>query len=171
VSTKGGDAERFREASKYVKDGVLIRDLRSSAVQPSGHSAQYMGLLNVSPLKDEMPSVKSGKNPLEYHASDMRYLLSKADEDEEAIELLEDFVGEDKVFDLLSIFGLNTGLNEITVSAGVQGPSGGFVDLDVEEENEKERKASKSAMTRAENVDLSIVDDVIRLIMEKGIML
>jgi cytidyltransferase-like protein len=173
VSTKGGDAERFREASKYVKDGVLIRDLRASAVQPSGHSAQYMGLLNVSPFKEEMPSVKSGKNPLEFHASDMRYLLGKADEDEEAIELLEDFVGEDKVFDLLSIFGLNTGLNETSTGAGggAPGPAGGFKDLDVDEENEKERIATKSVMNRTENVDLSIVDDVIRLIMEKGIML
>ena len=104
VSTKGGDAERFREASKYVKDGVLLRDLRSAAVQPVAHSSQYMGLLNVSPLKEEMPSVKSGKNPLEFHASDMRYLLGKSSEDEEAIELLEDFVGEENIFDLLSIF-------------------------------------------------------------------
>ena len=100
---KGGDAERFREAPKYIKDGVLLRDLTASAVEPEVHSPAYMSTLNVSPLKDELPSIKSGKNPLEFHASDMRYLLSKATEDEEAIELLEDFVGEDKVFDLLSI--------------------------------------------------------------------
>ena len=173
ASTKGGDAERFREASKYAKDDVQIRDLRSSAVEPSGHSAQYMGLLNVSPLKDEMPSVKFGKNPLEFHASDMRYLLSRAEEDEEAIELLEDFIGEDRVFDLLSIFGLNTGLNETTMSSGAiaGGASPGFTGIDFEEENEEERIASKNNRDRTENIDLNIVDDVIRLIMEKGIML
>ncbi len=161
VSTKGGDAERFREASKYVKDGVLIRDLRSSAIQPAGHTAQYMGLLNVSPLKDEMPSVKSGKNPLAFHASDMRYLLSKAEEDEEAIELLEDFIGEALVFDLLSIFGLDTGMNEISSAGGaaaaVEGPG-------------TKKKKPNNTIIRQENIDLNIVDDVIRLIMEKGII-
>jgi len=173
ASTKGGDIERFREAAKYVKDGVQLRDLRRSAIKPAAHSAQYMGLLNVSPLKDEMPSIKSGKNPMEYHASDMRYLLSKADEDEEAIELLEDFVGEDKVFDLLSVFGLDTGLNETSFmgSGAVEGsPSargGPWAGHSFEKENEEEKQRSR--LTK-ENVDLSIIDDVIRLIMEKGIM-
>jgi hypothetical protein len=102
----------------------------------------------------------------------MRYLLGKAEEDEEAIELLEDFIGEDKIFDLLSIFGLNTGLNETSSAGGggAPGAPGGFIGIDVEEENENERIASKSNMTKAENIDLSIVDNVIRLIMEKGIM-
>ena len=165
VSTKGGDAERFREASKYVKDGVSIRDLRASAVQPVAHGPQYMGTLNVSPLKDEMPSVKSGKNPMEFHASDMRYLLGKASEDEEAIELLEDFIGEDKIFDLLSIFGLNTGMNEMSSGAG--GAVAGFAGPLGREEDEEDREPS---LIRQENIDLTIVDDVIRLIMEKGIM-
>ena len=167
VSTKGGDAERFQQAPKYVKDGVQIRDLRSSAVQPVGHGPEYMGLLNVSPLKDEMPSIKSGKDPLEYHASDMRYLLGKADEDEEAIELLEDFVGEDKIFDLLSIFGLNTGMNEMSAAGGgavvgFAGPVGGDKD---EEDEDKE-----PSIIRHENIDLRTIDEVMRLIMEKGIM-
>jgi cytidyltransferase-like protein len=167
VSTKGGDAERFQQANKYVKDGVQIRDLRSSAVQPVGHGSEYMGLLNVSPLKDEMPSIKSGKDPLEYHASDMRYLLGKADEDEEAIELLEDFVGEDKIFDLLSIFGLNTGMNEMSAAGGgavvgFAGPVGG----DKDEEDEE----TEPSLIRHENIDLRTIDEVMRLIMEKGIM-
>ena len=158
VSTKGGDAERFREANKYVKDGVLVRDLQSSAVRPAVHSPQYMGLLNVSPLKDDLPSIKSGKNPMEFHASDMRYLLGKAEEDEEAIELLEDFVGEDKVFDLLSIMGLGTGMNEISAMAAgaVQGAA--------------RDDDTKDSIIRRENIDLSIVDGVMRLIMEKGII-
>ena len=158
VSTKGGDAERFREANKYVKDGVLVRDLQSSAVRPAVHSPQYMGLLNVSPLKDDLPSIKSGKSPMEFHASDMRYLLGKAEEDEEAIELLEDFVGEDKVFDLLSIMGLGTGMNEISAMAAgaVQGAA--------------RDDDTKDSIIRRENIDLSIVDGVMRLILEKGII-
>ena len=167
VSTKGGDAERFQQASKYVKDGVQIRDLRSSAVQPMGHGSEYMGLLNVSPLKDEMPSIKSGKDPLEYHASDMRYLLGKAIEDEEAIELLEDFIGEDKIFDLLSIFGLNPGMNEMSAAgaaavAGFSGPIG------VGKRDDDEDK--EPSIIRHENIDLRTIDEVMRLIMEKGIM-
>jgi cytidyltransferase-like protein len=166
VSTKGGDAERFKEAAKYVKDGVQVRDLHSSAVQPTGHGPEYMGLLNVSPLKDEMPSIKSGKNPLEYHASDMRYLLGKTAEDEEAIELLEDFVGEDKVFDLLSIFGIGAGMNEMSAAGGgaVAGFAGPFIGKrDTEEEEEP-------SIIRHENIDLTTIDEVMRLIMEKGIM-
>ena len=158
-STKGGDCERFREAPKYVKDGVMLRDMRAAAVRPSQHSAQYMGLLNVSPLKEDMPSVKDpGKDPREFHASDMRYLLGKAEEDEEAIELLEDFVGEDKIFDLLSIFDIDSGMNELSGMAGGAVAGGGG------------RKKRRNTLIRQENIDLTIVDDVIRLIMERGIM-
>ena len=114
--------------------------------------------MNVSPLKDDLPSIKSGKSPMEFHASDMRYLLGKAEEDEEAIELLEDFVGEDKVFDLLSIMGLGTGMNEISAMAAgaVQGAA--------------RDDDTKDSIIRRENIDLSIVDGVMRLIMEKGII-
>jgi len=160
-STKGGDEARYAQAAEYVKGGVILRDLCSSAVRPSSHSARYMGLLNVSPLKEEMPSVKSGKNPMEFHASDMRYLLGEADEDEEAIELLEDFVGEEKVFDLLSIFDLNTGMNELSaMGAGVVAGHAGIRDTEDEE----------PLNIRHENIDLRTVDEVMRLIMEKGIM-
>jgi cytidyltransferase-like protein len=159
VSTKGGDAERFKEAAKYVKDGVQIRDLYSSAVQPFGHGPEYMGLLNVSPLKDDLPSVQAGKNPLEYHASDMRYLLGKAAEDEEAIELLEDFVGEENVFDLLSIFDLRAGVRETaTMASGAVSGAGG------------RKKKKNPSIIRQENIDLSTVDEVMRLIIERGIM-
>ena len=180
VSTKGGDAARFKEAAKYVKDGVLLRDLDSAAVQPVAHSSQYMGLLNVSPLKDDMPSVKSGKNPLAFHASDMRYLLGKADEDEEAIELLEDFVGEANIFDLLSVFDIDSGMNEISsmASGAVQGAMTGadgtsWDSAATKKFNKKQKEISKltgKSPAIKENVDLSTIDDVMRLIMEKGIM-
>ena len=114
-----------------------------------------------------MPSIKSGKNPLEYHASDMRYLLGKTAEDEEAIELLEDFVGEDKVFDLLSIFGIGTGMNEMSAAGGgaVAGFAGPFTGKRDEEDEDKE-----PSIIRHENIDLRTIDEVMRLIMEKGIM-
>jgi len=174
VSTKEGDVERFREAEKYVKDGVVLRDLQSSAVQPAGHSAEYMGNLNVSSLKDEMPSIKSGKNPAEFHASDMRYLIGASEDNENAIELLEDFVGPDNIFDVLSLFGLGPGINEMSTmaSGAVQGApasnGGPWAGRDFEKFNDDEKKTSK--LKRNENMDLNIIDDVMRLIIEKGIM-
>ena len=124
ASTKGDDWKRWTGAEQYVGDDLELVPPATSAVEPSIHSSEYMGLLNLSPLKDEMPSVKTGKDPREFHASDMRYLLEKATEDEEAIELLEDFVGEERIFDLLSILGLNTGMNEM--SAAGAGAVAGF---------------------------------------------
>ena len=129
-----------------------------------------MGLLNVSPLKDDMPSIKSGINPAEYHASDMRYLLSSADDDEEAIELLEDFVGEDKVFDLLSIFGLDTGMNEMSSAGGAAGGGVGSVTGYAGPGRRNREDDDEPSIIRQENIDLSMVDEVIRLIMEKGIV-
>ena len=165
ASTKGDDWKRWTGAEQYVGDDLELVPPATSAVEPSIHSSEYMGLLNLSPLKDEMPSVKTGKDPREFHASDMRYLLEKATEDEEAIELLEDFVGEERIFDLLSILGLNTGMNEM--SAAGAGAVAGFAGPFGREEDEEDREPS---LIRQENIDLTIVDDVIRLIMEKGIM-
>ena len=174
ASTKGGDWRRWigAENAKGVRSDITIRDARETAVNPAVHSPEYMALLSLSPLKDDMPSVKDAKrDPREFHASDMRYLLGKADDDEEAVELLEDFVGADNVADLLSVLNINTGLNETSFSGGIAGaPSargGPWHNLDVNAENEKEEKISK---LKKENIDLSIVDDVIRLIMEKGIV-
>jgi len=87
----------------------------------------------------------------------MRYLLGKTEEDEEAIELLEDFTGEDNIFDILSILGLNTGLNEISAMAvgSVEGHSA---------------KKKKKMIQRQENMDLSMVDEILTLIMERGVL-
>ena len=158
ASTKDDDWKRWTGAEKYVGDDLKLVPPAQSAVKPTVHSTEYMGLLNVSPLKEDMPSVKSAdKDPLDFHASDMRYLLSKATEDEEAVELLEDFVGEANVFDLLSNLGLDTGVNEVSAMGfgAVQGAA--------------KDDETKDKIVRRENINLSIVDGVIRLIMEKGI--
>jgi len=161
------DWERWTGADQYVADDLNLTPPAQSAVEPVMHSGEYMGLLNVSPLKEEMPSVKSGKNPGEFHASDMRYLIEKAVDDEEAIELLEDFVGEDKIFDLLSIFGIGAGMNEMSAAGGgaVAGFAGPFTGKRDEEDEDKE-----PSIIRHENIDLRTIDEVMRLIMEKGIM-
>ena len=132
-----------------------------TAVKPSAHSSEYMGLLNVSPLKEDMPSIKDpNKDPADFHASDMRYLIEKAVDDVDAIELLEDFVGGNNVFSLLSNLGLNPGVNEISAAGAGGGAIAGAPG---------KKKKRTNTIIRQENIDLNIVDDVMRLIMEKGI--
>lgn len=166
VSSKGNDAARFQTAEKYLKPGVKMVPLQNSAVDPINHSSYYMDLLNQSPIREEMPSVKgAGKDPRQFHASDMRYLLGIADEDEEAIELLEDFTGDDNVFDFLSILGINTGLNEISSGAG--GSNVGYSGNVVPKKNKKREKVVRRTLGIAEN---NTIDEVMRLIMEKGLI-
>ena len=158
VCKKGKDVERFNQAEKYIKEGVRLMPVHDCAVEPISHSSYYMDLLSQSPLKGEMPSMGDArKDPRDFHASDMRYLLGKTEEDEEAIELLEDFTGEDNIFDILSILGLNTGLNEISAMAvgSVEGHSA---------------KKKKKMIQRQENMDLSMVDEILTLIMERGVL-
>lgn len=179
VCTKGGDVERFRQAPKYVKDGVELKPIDVCAVDPIRHSPEYMGLLEVSPLKEEMPSVKKGKDPANFHASDMRYLLGKATEDIEALELLEDFVGEDKLMDMLSLFGIDTGANEPLeeISAMAVGSVAGAPKKEkagkrddplVGRSLSTAGKNKKRKRKQSENIDMNLVNDVYKLLIERG---
>ena len=148
-SNKGGDCKRWMGAQKYIKEGVTL-----------------------FPVTGVDPTIRDNGAP--FSATDMRELLGLAEEDPDAIEELEEFTGEDNVFDVLSILGLNTGLNEMSsmgggaVQGGAVGAKGGpWRHTDIEAENEKEKKRSK---LKKENVDLSMVDDIMRLIMERGIV-
>ena len=120
-----------------------------------------MRLLKQSEVYDSMPSVRKGKNPDEYHASDMRYLIELVIEDRNSIarKLLESFVGEGNVEGLLSALMVNSELSEVSGMAvgAVAGPGAAA----------PKRRQKK---TRKENKDLSTVDEVMRLIMERGIM-
>jgi len=174
VCTKGGDVERFRMAEKYLKKGVTLRPLEACAVAPGKHSPEYMEILNMSPLRQEMPSVVDNKDPSSFHASDMRYLLGKASEDEEAVELLEDFVGSDNIFDVLSILGINTGANEPLEEISVMGGAGGGGDVEgysvplgstlVKRAPAKKKRKKK----KNENIDMSLVNEVFELLIERG---
>jgi hypothetical protein len=176
ASTKEGDWKRWLGIkNEHVKEGIRIKDPESVAVEPTRHSPYYVDLLDQSPLRDEMPSVKMPKkDPKDFHASDMRYLLGKAEEDEEAVELLEDFTGEDNIFDVLSILGLNTGLNETSMMQGGDVSGGAAVGVsggpwrrgNLKAQNKEEEERSQ---LKKENVDLSMVEEVLRLFIEKGI--
>ena len=137
---------------KDVKEGVEVMDLESNAVKAinrQGGSA--------------------------FRATDMRSLISKARTDVDAIEELEEFVGEDNVFELLAIFGIGprqSEVNEATVSAAVQGAAAvkpNFPGLDVPDENAEQERQSRLKTNKTENVDLSMLDEVMKLIIGKGI--
>ena len=180
VCTKGGDMERFRQAENYVKEGVILRPIESCAVEPVNHTPEYIGLLNSSPLKEEMPSVVKDKDYRAFHASDMRYLLGKATEDAEAVELLEDFAGgQENVLDILSILGIDTGLNEPAIeepleettmaSGAIAGGLGVPLGSTSVKSPTKKKKSKKKKHKYFENFDLSLVDEVLELLIERGL--
>ena len=180
ASTKDGDANRWKNAEKYIGGGLngdlVLKDPFNTAVAPVVHTPEHMGLLENSPLKEEMPSVVKGKDPKAFHASDMRYLLGKATEDAEAVELLEDFAGgENNVLDILSILGIDTGLNEpleetSAMGAGAVGGYSGPLGSTLGRKPTKKKKSKKKKKHKYfENFDLSLVDEVLELLIERGV--
>ena len=151
ASMKDDDWKRWTGAETYVKDGVRLADPESTAV---------------------IPATRPDGTP--FSATDMRALLGAAENDADAIEELEDFTGEDNVFDVLSILGLANNVNEESTSAGIQGAVGAgkgpWADDDIEKDNEEERKKSKIIGRNLALAENNTVDEVIRLIMERGIL-
>jgi len=151
ASTKGNDAQRWKDASQYIKDGVELLDPFKTAVEPT---------------------LRADGTP--FSATDMRELLGLAAESVDAVEELEDFVGEENVFDVLSILGLHAGMQEMSSMGGgaVQGApaanGGPWAGRSFKKFNDEEEKMSR--LKTNENIDLNIIDNVMRLIMEKGIL-
>jgi len=140
ASTKDGDWKRWTGAEKYIGGG------------PRGD------LELISPEATAVaPATRTTGEP--YSATDLRNALG--DPDNNRAEIAE-FVGEKNVVDVLKVFGLASDLEETSMAGGAvmgfSGPIAGKRDDDEED-----------IVKRNENIDLSIVDDVIRLIMEKGI--
>lgn len=172
ASTKDDDWKRWLSAGQYVKDGVELLNPEETAVPPSQHSGEYMKLLAMeaekgSDLYNNMPSVKKGKPPGQFHASDLRFVLVEATKSDVARKMLEDFVGEENVDAVLDIFGL--GVVEETSAMG-GGAVGGFSGPLGSTSGKKRKKAPKDTMIRQENINLSIVDEVMKLITERGII-
>ena len=159
ASNKGGDAKRWTGARKYVGDDLEMIDPAQSAVEPL---------------------VRPNGEP--YSATDMRNLLGDILTNKDA---LRDFAG-DNVDGVLGILGFQT-LEEISgmgmsgggdVQGGATGPKGKSpwvnskqIKKDNEEEEEKQRLVTRGSLALAEEkIDLSLVDEVMRLIMERGIL-
>ena len=107
ASTKGTDVQRWKNANRYIKEGVTLLDPQTTAVQPEVHSPEYIQSVMSSDFKESMPSIVTNKDFSLFHASDMRYLLGKASTSPEAVKLLQDFVLDDamakKFLDILGI--------------------------------------------------------------------
>jgi hypothetical protein len=180
VCTKGSDPSRFAQADKYVKEGVILRPLENCAVDPVNHSPEYMNILESSELRDEMPSVAQNKDPHQFHASDMRFLLGQTEKVGNSItinpmaeKLLEDFVGgPDNVGPVLSILGIDVGeqqMEETTTVSAVAGAPGPFPQSTLDRKPRRRRKASKK-QKHNENIALSLADEVYELFIERGIL-
>jgi len=172
ASTKDDDWKRWLSAAQYVKDGVELLNPEETAVAPSQHSGGYMKLLAVeaekgSDLYNNMPSVKKGKPPGQFHASDFRFVLVEATKSDVARKMLEDFVGGENVDAVLGILGIGA-VEETSAMGG--GAVGGFSGPLGFTSGKKRKKAQQDTIIRQENIDLNIVDEVLRLISERGIV-
>ena len=156
ASNKGGDAKRWTGAERYVGDDLNLISPMESAVEPL---------------------MRSNGEP--FSATDMRNFLGDVAANKKA---LQDF-GGNNVDGILKILGLQS-LEEISTMAGgnVQGAAtsskgkGPWVNSkeikkDNEEEEERQRVDTRGALaTLEEKIDLSLVDEVMRLIMTRGIL-
>ena len=130
ASTKGGDANRWAGAEKYIKDGVELIDPQSSAVEPTAR-----------------PNGES------YSATDFRSALGDVAAN---MEVIGDFIGTDNIEELLSILDLSFPMAEMSTGVGMVGAPAS--------------PTKKKKIVRRENIDLNTVDEVMRLIMERGIL-
>ena len=167
ASTKDDDWKRWLSAAQYVKDGVELLNPEETAVAPSQHSGEYMKLLAMeaekgSDLYNNMPSVKKGKDPGQFHASDLRFVLVEATKSDVARKLLEDFVGGDNVDAVLGILGLGN-IEEMS-GAGGGAVAGYAAPLGSGSVRPKKKRSKQN-----EYIDLSLIDEVIELIMKRGI--
>jgi len=139
------------------------------------HSDDYMGLLR--DLQEENHPIVQGlkqKDQEAFHASDMRYLISKAivDKSLEARSLLNDFVVGD-VGEFLELFAID--LKEISGNGGIGGAGpgdvGGYAGVPfgrsspAKKPRKKRRKKKKN-----ESIDLSLIDEIYELLSERGVI-
>ena len=105
------------------------------------------------PITGVEPTMRSGGEP--YSATDFRNALGGALDNRAE---LADFIGDENVEDVLKILGLESGaLEEMSGAGGAAGAIG------------VPKRKPKNTMTK-ENKDLVTVDEVMRLIMERGIL-
>ena len=185
------DWHRWIDTEQYANEGVNVfygdasreenagGDFAASIQRHSPHYIKQLTDLHDTDLVQEIPSIKIGKDAGDFHASDMRYLISKALEnnDQNAFALLEDFVGGDlDEIDLVRRFStkkkntrkIPTAPEEELEENSMSG--GAIAGYSIQTPQVVRRTRKKKPKSQKENIDLSMVDDVMRLIMERGIL-
>jgi cytidyltransferase-like protein len=114
------------------------------------------------PPKGVKPSVRANGEP--YSATAFREALGDPLNNREEIA---DFVGEQNVDGVLEILGLSA-VDETSAMGG--GAVGGFSGPLGSTSGKKRKKAQQDTIIRQENIDLNIVDEVMELIIGRGII-
>jgi hypothetical protein len=144
ASRKGDDWKRWQGADKYIKPGVVLEDVELNAVDPS---------------------MRPNGEP--YSASDFRELLSSP---EASIDEIAEFVGSrENAARVLEVLGIETPMPMEEMSSGAGGAVGGFSGPFGRSTAVKRRKKRKKKK-KNESVDLSVVDEVFKLLNERGII-
>jgi len=151
ASTKDGDAQRWTGAEQYVGDDLnLVPPMQSAVV-----------------CTDRMCGTA-------YSATDFRRLLGDPEANREE---LEEFVGAENLDAVLAALGLGANLEEISTTANVAGAVGArggpwSTEAAAIKKDNKEEKERSKLVTRSLGIaeNKQTVDEVIRLLMERGIM-
>ena len=146
ASTKDDDWKRWLGAEQYVKDGVKLIDPEQTSVSPT---------------------TRPSGEP--YSATAFRNALGNPEGREE----IADFIGEENVDAVLDILGLTATLDEMSAMgggsvAGASAPLGStLVSRGPLTPTAKKKKKKKTK--QKEYIDLSLIDEVMKLIIERGI--
>ena len=109
-SVKGGDAKRFSYALSKASPDLIVPDPIANAAPAIEHGPQYMNDLMSTKYAQTMPSViNPKKDPMDFHASDFRYILEQAVTDPEAKIIAAHFVGGiAKLNQFMTVLGLSS---------------------------------------------------------------
>ena len=176
ASTKGGDSDRWNDiimnSEKHVMPGVQVDNI---PIDPTEHSDEYIELLYENPdILRELPSYKKatdGSLLRNISASDSRYLMSYlgGPRHDVAMQLLSSFFGH-KTAEILGFLGLPTkqqsDLEELTSMAGGANAGPGAATRDPLSLSSRKKKPRNLE----ESTSINIIEEVIELIMEKGVI-
>ena len=158
-SRKGNDYQKVSEAFKNIS-GVNLLPLEETAIDSVQHSPEYLNLLENSGIMSDMPSVRAGKDPASFHSSDMRFLMSMPN-NETAMSLLDDFLGEEIRTEALSLFEMSSMATVGSVGFGAPFPG--------KPRSKKKKRKLRKVSSPYSLANESIINEVYQLIMSRGV--
>jgi len=192
ASTKGGDAKRWdslvKNADTQVRPGV---EVRNEPVDPTIHGPEYVDLIKSDEAKEilvELPTIvkakEKGKKPdlSAISAGDARHIMGFLDTDkkEMALQLLNAFFGDATAAVIARLElpgGVEAPIEETSgMAMGSVAMASGNIDSDVRDplvgrSRSTRGKRAKKKKAKNENIDMSLVNEVYELLIERGIKL